>query len=327
MQQQRGQKKSPQDDILMSFLMRAILQQRPGGWSNFNALSLSVVNLDEVSLFRSGHWPKMFLFLLEEMAYMYARIGTEDVDGLQVMAYEVLAMAEMQYRLCKRSTNPQDMTRGDAMSRVVLGDLSRLERLMWAVFDRVLVAGVPPELGPDESWEWVVCGIFDKLIYVRRNPSDQCPAITTGAKDLQGPGVWAEAPAMHSHHQGSEPTQSTNKGCTAPSVRSTVSAVLPEQVGYQRRRATKAYSDWDEGEDDQVEFDYGRLGTFTREGAGPPMVMRTSPNKSMKPDLQNVRLWFADMEQQLQEEADYPWWLQILPLASGVGVAAEESTR
>ena len=32
------------------------------------------------------------------------------------------------------------------------------------------------------------------------------------------------------------------------------------------------------------------------EGAGPPMVMRASPNKSMKPDLQNVKLWFADME-------------------------------
>ena len=63
------------------------------GWPNFNAPSLSVVNLDEVSLFHLGHQPKMFLFLLEEMAYTH--ISTEDVDGLQVMAYEVLAMAEM----------------------------------------------------------------------------------------------------------------------------------------------------------------------------------------------------------------------------------------
>ena len=65
------------------------------GWPNFNAPSLSVVNLDEVSLFCLGHRPKMFLFLLEEMAYAYAHIGAEDIDGLQVMAYEVLAMAEM----------------------------------------------------------------------------------------------------------------------------------------------------------------------------------------------------------------------------------------
>ena len=57
------------------------------------------------------------------------------------------------------------------------------------------------------------------------------------------------------------------------------------------------------------------------------MVMRVSPNKSMKPDPQNVRLWFADMEWQLQEEADYPWWSQALPLTSGVGAAAEESAR
>ena len=106
MQQQRGQEKSTQDDILMSFLVHAILWQRLGtpgnmhlsdhwrdtvwGWPNFNAPSLSVVNLDEVSLFHSGHQPKMFLFLLEEMAYAYTCIGAEDVDGLQVMVYDVL---------------------------------------------------------------------------------------------------------------------------------------------------------------------------------------------------------------------------------------------
>ena len=65
------------------------------------------------------------------------------------------------------------MTQGDAMSHVVLGDISRLERLVWAMFDGVLVAGVPAELGPNESWERVVRGIFDKLIYFGRNPSDQ----------------------------------------------------------------------------------------------------------------------------------------------------------
>ena len=63
----------------------------------------------------------------------------------------------------------------------------------------------------------------------------------------------------------------------APSVRSTVSMVVPEQVGYQRRQTTEAYSDWNEGEDDQAEFDYGRQGAFTRKGA-------RLPNKSMKPD-------------------------------------------
>ena len=153
---------------------------------------------------------------------------------------------------------PEDMTRGDAMSRIVLGDLSRLERLVWAMFDGVLVAGAPPKLGPNESWKWVVHGIFDKLIYIERNPSDRCPMMTVGAKDQQGPSVWLEAPAMHSHHQGSEPARSINRGHPAPSLRSVVLAVPPEQVVYQRRQATKAYSDWDEGENDQAEFNYGR---------------------------------------------------------------------
>ena len=154
MQQQRGQRKSAQDE--MSFLMHANLRWRLGapgnahlidhwrdvvwGWPNFHAPSLSVVNL---------HHPKMFLFLLEEMAYAYAHIGTEDVNGLQVMVYEVLAMAEMWYCLCKRSANPQDMMRGDAICHVVLGDLTKLEKLMWATFDGVLATGASPELGPN----------------------------------------------------------------------------------------------------------------------------------------------------------------------------------
>ena len=251
---------------------------------------MSVVNLDEVNLLHSGHHPKMFLFLLEEMVYVYARISTDDIDGLWVMAYKVLAMAELWYHLRKRSANPQDMTRGEAMSRIVLGDLAGVEKLMWAVFDGALAAGASPELRPDESWERVVRGIFDKLVYAGRNPSDWCPVITAGAKDMQEPGIQAEAPAMCSHHQGSEPTQSTNKGCPVPSVKSMVSVVPLEQVGYQRRRATEAYSEWDEGEEDQAEFDYRRQGAFMLEGTRPPMVMRALPNKSMKPDPRNVKL-------------------------------------
>ena len=76
-----------------------------------------------------------------------------------------------------------------------------------------------------------MCGIFDKLVYIGRNPSDQCPAITAGAKDIHEPGIWVEVPAMHNHHQGSKPIQSTNKGCPVPSLKSMVSAVPPEQVG------------------------------------------------------------------------------------------------
>ena len=217
---------------------------------------MSIVNLDKVNLLRSGHRLKMFLFLLEEMVYTH--VSTDNINGLWVIAYEVLAMAEMRYHLRKRSANPQDMTPGDAMSCIVLGDLTGLEKLTWAIFDGVLATGASPELRPDESWKRVVHGIFDKLVYVGRNPSNRCPVITTGAKDMQEPSIWAEAPTMCSHHQGLEPTWSTNKGCLAPSVKSMVSAVPPEQVGYQRRWTAKAYLEWDEGEEDQAEFDYGR---------------------------------------------------------------------
>ena len=148
-QQQIGQRRSAsymaQDG--MSFLVHSILRWRLGmpgnvhlidhwrdvvcNWPDFHAPSMSIINLDEVNLLHSGHCPKMFLFLLEEMAYVYTHVSADDADGLWVMVYKVLAMAEMQYHLCKRSANPQDMMQGDAMSRVVLGDLARLERLVW----------------------------------------------------------------------------------------------------------------------------------------------------------------------------------------------------
>ena len=123
-QQQRSQRKGAshvaQDE--MSFLVCTILRRKLGmlgnacltdrwrdtvhDWPNFHVPSMSVVNLDEVNLLCSGHHLKMFLFLLEEMAYAYAHVNADDIDGLWVMAYEVLTMAEMWYFLCKRSANP-----------------------------------------------------------------------------------------------------------------------------------------------------------------------------------------------------------------------------
>ena len=95
----------------MSFLMHAILRWRlstPGNahltdrwrdmvcdWPNFHAPSMSIVNLDEVNLLHLGHHPKMFLSLLEEMVYAYAHINADNINGLWVIVYEVLAMAKM----------------------------------------------------------------------------------------------------------------------------------------------------------------------------------------------------------------------------------------
>ena len=86
--------------------------------------------------------------------------------------------------------------------------------------------------------------------------------MTVDVKDPQGSGIWAEAPATHSHHQGLDPAWSSRKGHPAPTVRSVVLTISPEQVVYQRRWATETYLDWDKGEDDQAEFDYGRRGAF-----------------------------------------------------------------
>ena len=63
-----------------------------GSWSeevctvpDFMAPSLSVVKLEPVELNCMGHHPKMFLYMLDELMYVYKGLG-DDFDGQQIIA-------------------------------------------------------------------------------------------------------------------------------------------------------------------------------------------------------------------------------------------------
>ena len=92
-----------------------------------------------------------------------------------------------------------------------------------------------------------------------------------------------------------------------------------------------AYSNWDQEEDDEEFNSYGRHDITPCDWVGylPPdrIVMRASPNKITTSDPHQVSTWFTEVKQQLQEEADYPWWPQVLPLTEGEGDVADENAE
>ena len=104
---------------------------------NFMAPSLNVVNLEPCELDRMGHHPKMFLYMLDELMYLYQGLGN-DYDGQQIVAFEILSLAWKHYCQCKHSCQGKSMTHGDVMSCICNGDYLWLERLAWAMFGSVL---------------------------------------------------------------------------------------------------------------------------------------------------------------------------------------------
>ena len=64
------------------------------------ALSLNILSLEPCDLERTGHQPKMFLFMLDEMMYACQGLG-DNYDGQQVITFEILSLAPHWYSQCK----------------------------------------------------------------------------------------------------------------------------------------------------------------------------------------------------------------------------------
>ena len=75
-----------------------------------------------------GHCPKMFLYMLDELMYVYRGLGN-DYDGQQIVTFEILSLVWKHNCQCKHSCQVKNMACGDAMSCVCHGDYLWLERL------------------------------------------------------------------------------------------------------------------------------------------------------------------------------------------------------
>ena len=65
-------------------------------------------------------------------------------------------------------------TSGSASTLMDVNDKLDIERLTWAVYDRVLLPSEMPELSSQHSWSQIIMATFT-LIYKGRKSSDHCP--------------------------------------------------------------------------------------------------------------------------------------------------------
>ena len=135
---------------------------------------------------REGHRPKMFLWMVEEFAFILCHLSKDDRDGALVLGHELLLLAHSRCRR-KRGSRRAGATPLDRLPicsfqtlehTILAPDTIQLERLAWAVFDNIM--------GPDEAPP--LCGFetYDQIIRCLASKAYKelhmcCPAHTSAS--------------------------------------------------------------------------------------------------------------------------------------------------
>ena len=140
---------------------------------------------------REGHRPKMFLWMLEEFAFILCHLCKDDQDGAMVLGHELLLLARSHCRWKRGSHHPgatpldklpvcSYQTLECAMSAP---DTIQLERLAWAVFDNVMGPGEAPPLCGFETYDQIVRCLASKAY---KGVHTRCPAWTSASFGTEG---------------------------------------------------------------------------------------------------------------------------------------------
>ena len=170
----------------------ALEDQGPGGRDAcippFKMLSMDVGSLCHKDIMRDGYQPKMLLFALDELFYIYDQIKKQRrPDEKIVVAYKILCLS---MNRCTEQWHGLEKTSvPDALALLNVDDACHLERLVWAVYDGTLLVGAWPKLPGDRPWCMVLAGLH-KHIYRGRDDAAHCPPHTLGSWDCQ---EWIEA--------------------------------------------------------------------------------------------------------------------------------------
>ena len=119
---------------------------------------------------REGHRPKMFLWMVEEFAFILCHLRKDDQDGAMVLGHELLLLARSRCHQKRGSRHPgaTPLDRLPPCSLQTLEhamqvpDTVQLERLAWAVFDNIMGLGEAAPLGGIEMYEQIVRHLASK---------------------------------------------------------------------------------------------------------------------------------------------------------------------
>ena len=133
---------------------------------------------------RKGHRPKMFLWMVEEFAFILYRLHKDDRDGALVLGHELLLLAHSHccWKKGSRRAGATPLDRLPAcpfktLEHIMLApDTIQLECLAWAVFDNIMGPGETPPLSGFETYNQIVGHLVSKTY---KGVHTCCPACTS----------------------------------------------------------------------------------------------------------------------------------------------------
>ena len=149
----------------------------------FKKPSMDVDSLRHKDIMRDGYRPKMLLFTLDELFYIYDQIKKQRrADEKIIVAYEILCLS---VNWCTNRWHGMQKTgMPDAFALLNVDDTHHFECLTWAVYDGALLVGLWPKLPGDRPCCTVLAGLH-KHIYRGRDDAAHCPPHMLGSWDCQ----------------------------------------------------------------------------------------------------------------------------------------------
>ena len=154
----------------------------------FKTPTLNKGTLQPKDSMRDGYHPKMLLYALDELFYIYSQVkNLWRADEKVVLTYEILCISANQctdrWNRIKKTSMPH------TLALLNVNDVRHLECITWAVYDGALLVGPQPKLLGDHPWCTVLAGLH-KHIYRGHEDVAHCPPQMLGSWDCQG---WIEA--------------------------------------------------------------------------------------------------------------------------------------
>ena len=165
----------------------AVEDEGPGGREAyvppFKMPTLNKEMLQPKNSMRDGYRPKMLLYALDKLFYIYSQVkNLRRADEKVILAYEILCISANrctdQWNRIKKTGVP------DALALLNVDDIRHLECLAWVVYDGVLLVGPWPKLLGDHPWCTVLAGLH-KHIYRGHEDAAHCPPQMLGSWDCQ----------------------------------------------------------------------------------------------------------------------------------------------
>ena len=133
-----------------------------------------------------GHRPKMFLWMVEEFAFILCHLHKDDQDGALVLGHELLLLAcshcHWKRGSCCVGATPLDRLPACSFQTLectmLAPDTIQMECLAWAVFDNIMGPGEAPPLCRFETYDQIVRCLASQAY---KGVHMRCPAHTSAS--------------------------------------------------------------------------------------------------------------------------------------------------